>query len=149
VRLPGALRYGGFWIRALALFIDSLVLSIARVVVNLSFSQNRLLQMDQSPAGLLQILQAQGIALTINLLIGAAYEIWMVGRFGATVGKMVCHLRVETADGGKVSYFRSLGRYFAKFLSAFTLGIGYIMAGIDDEKRALHDRICNTRVIKK
>jgi uncharacterized RDD family membrane protein YckC len=52
-------------------------------------------------------------------------------------------------DGGKVSYGRAVGRHFAKYLSSFTLGIGYIMAGIDDEKRALHDRICNTRVIKK
>jgi hypothetical protein len=25
--------------------------------------------------------------------------------------------------------------------------IGYIMAAFDDQKRALHDRICNTRVI--
>jgi uncharacterized RDD family membrane protein YckC len=28
------------------------------------------------------------------------------------------------------------------------LYIGYIMAGFDDEKRTLHDRICDTRVIK-
>jgi uncharacterized RDD family membrane protein YckC len=27
--------------------------------------------------------------------------------------------------------------------------IGYIMAAFDDEKRALHDRICSTRVIRK
>jgi len=62
---------------------------------------------------------------------------------------MVCHLQVVMADGSKLSYGRSLGRHFAKFLSSFILAIGYIMAGIDDEKRALHDRICDTRVIKK
>ena len=28
------------------------------------------------------------------------------------------------------------------------LMIGYIMAGFDSEKRALHDMICDTRVIK-
>jgi len=28
-----------------------------------------------------------------------------------------------------------------------TMGIGYIMAGLDTQKRALHDRICDTRVI--
>ena len=28
------------------------------------------------------------------------------------------------------------------------LGIGYIMAGFDEQKRTLHDRICDTRVIK-
>jgi uncharacterized RDD family membrane protein YckC len=34
-------------------------------------------------------------------------------------------------------------------LSAILLGIGYLMIAFDDEKRALHDRICDTRVIKK
>jgi uncharacterized RDD family membrane protein YckC len=29
-----------------------------------------------------------------------------------------------------------------------TLTIGYIMAAFDSQKRALHDRICDTRVIR-
>jgi hypothetical protein len=33
-------------------------------------------------------------------------------------------------------------------LSSLTLAIGYIMAAFDDEKRSLHDRICDTRVIR-
>jgi uncharacterized RDD family membrane protein YckC len=33
------------------------------------------------------------------------------------------------------------------WISAFILMIGYIMAAFDSEKRALHDRICETRVI--
>jgi uncharacterized RDD family membrane protein YckC len=41
----------------------------------------------------------------------------------------------------------AVGRYFAHMLSAFTLYIGYMMAGWDEEKRALHDRICDTRVV--
>jgi uncharacterized RDD family membrane protein YckC len=40
-----------------------------------------------------------------------------------------------------------LGRHFAKILSGIILYIGYLMAFWDDEKRALHDRICSTRVI--
>jgi hypothetical protein len=34
-------------------------------------------------------------------------------------------------------------------LSFLTLYIGFIMAAFDIEKRALHDRICSTRVIRK
>jgi hypothetical protein len=41
----------------------------------------------------------------------------------------------------------SVGRYFAKMLSSLTLLIGYIIAAFDEEKRSLHDRICNTRVV--
>jgi uncharacterized RDD family membrane protein YckC len=43
---------------------------------------------------------------------------------------------------------RAFGRYFAKMLSWFTLAIGFIIAGFDVEKRALHDYICSTRVIR-
>jgi uncharacterized RDD family membrane protein YckC len=50
-------------------------------------------------------------------------------------------------DGGKISYMRAAGRYFAKILSGIILYIGFIMAFWDDEKKALHDIICQTRVI--
>jgi uncharacterized RDD family membrane protein YckC len=43
---------------------------------------------------------------------------------------------------------RAVGRYFAKIVSGIILMIGYIMAGFDSEKRALHDMMCDTRVIK-
>jgi uncharacterized RDD family membrane protein YckC len=62
---------------------------------------------------------------------------------------MACKLEVVTADGGKVSYGRALGRYFSTWLSSLICAIGYIMAAFDGQKRALHDHICNTRVIYK
>jgi uncharacterized RDD family membrane protein YckC len=43
---------------------------------------------------------------------------------------------------------RAAGRYFAKMISSMILMIGYIIAGFDSQKRALHDIICDTRVIK-
>ena len=42
-----------------------------------------------------------------------------------------------------------MARCLARMLAGFTLGIGYVIAGIDDEKRALHDYFCDTRVVKK
>jgi uncharacterized RDD family membrane protein YckC len=73
----------------------------------------------------------------------------MLGRFGATLGKMACGLQVVTPYIDKITYMRALGRFFAEMVSYIILGIGYIMAAFDDEKRALHDRICSTRVVKK
>ena len=73
----------------------------------------------------------------------------MIGKYGATLGKMACRIKVVTSEGGPVSYMRALGRYFAKQLSCLTLMIGYIMAFFDKENRALHDRICDTRVVMK
>jgi uncharacterized RDD family membrane protein YckC len=48
-----------------------------------------------------------------------------------------------------MSYLRAFGRHFAKYLSAMILGIGYFMAAFDDQRRTLHDRICETRVVRK
>jgi uncharacterized RDD family membrane protein YckC len=81
--------------------------------------------------------------------VAVGYETFFVGKFGATPGKMACKLRVITAEGAPVSYARALGRYFSKLVSYLTCSIGFIIAGFDDEKRALHDRMCNTRVIYK
>ena len=43
---------------------------------------------------------------------------------------------------------RAIGRYFAAMLSSLILCIGYLLIAFDAEKRALHDMICDTRVIK-
>jgi len=152
VRLPGAVSYGGFWIRFLAIIVDSMVLYVAGLIVfalamavfRFDFTSLMRPQLD-----IVRLLSFEGGLGLANLAVAACYDTWMVGRYGATLGKLACQLRIVMDDGGKVSYGRAVGRHFAKYLSSFTLGIGYIMAGIDDEKRALHDRICNTRVIKK
>ena len=92
----------------------------------------------------------QLILFTIQMAIGISYEVFLIGRYGATLGKMACKIKIVTADGGRVSYARAFGRYFAKLLSAFTCMIGYIIAIFDKpQKRALHDHICNTRVVNK
>ena len=62
---------------------------------------------------------------------------------------MACGLRVLTAEGGKLTYGRATGRAFAEILSGMICYIGYIIVGFDDQKRALHDHICSTRVIYK
>ena len=76
------------------------------------------------------------------------YETWFVGRWGATPGKMACGMKVVRADGSKVTYLRAFGRYWGKALSRLTFMIGYVIALFDQEKRALHDWICDTRVVQ-
>ena len=61
---------------------------------------------------------------------------------------MAMGMKLLRSNGDKLTVGRIVGRYFSNYLSMLTLFIGYIMAGFDDEKRALHDRICDTRVIK-
>jgi hypothetical protein len=85
----------------------------------------------------------------IQIATGFTYETVLLWKYGATLGKAFCQVQVVTAEGKPLSYGLCAARYFAKLLSAFTLLIGYIIAAFDEEKRSLHDRICNTRVIMK
>jgi uncharacterized RDD family membrane protein YckC len=150
-----ALRYAGVWTRFGAVFLDGLILWVVNTAINLiagvgiAGSQ----PFQPGPGGAQQFNPAaMGLFIVlffVQISIAVSYETIMIGRFGATLGKMACSIRVVTADGGRVSYLRAFGRYFAKIVSGMPCLIGYIMAFFDEEKRSLHDRICNTRVVLK
>jgi len=144
VTVAGVMQYAGFWIRLGAWFIDWIILVIASTLVYLPLSFVGIFSFDQ-PAAFAVI---QLFSTILNFLIPAAFDTWFVGKYAATPGKMACKLKVVMADSGRISYARAMGRHFAKYISGLILGIGYLMAGFDDQKRALHDRICDTRVIK-
>jgi uncharacterized RDD family membrane protein YckC len=132
--------YAGFWIRFFAKVIDGVILQVVNFVIRLIF-----IGIAADPQKQLAMIW---ITFGVSMLIAACYSIFFVGKFGATPGKMALRLQIVTATGGKVNYARATARYFSEFLSSITLMIGYIMAGFDDQKRALHDRICDTRVIR-
>jgi uncharacterized RDD family membrane protein YckC len=140
----GAMNYAGFWIRVGAKLLDGVVLLVVFGAPLIAFA---IAGSGSKEFGLVQVLQ-----LLFQLLYMAGnvgYQIFFVGKYGATLGKMACGLRVVTAEGGKVSYGRATGRAFAEILSGMICYIGYLMVGFDDQKRGLHDHICNTRVIYK
>ena len=55
-------------------------------------------------------------------------------------------IKVGNSRGEKISFVNALGGYFAKILSAITLMIGFMMAGWDSKKQALHDKLAGTYV---
>ena len=60
-------------------------------------------------------------------------------RYRATIGKRIMHLQVVTADGEKLNFGQASVRHVMKFLSLFTAGIGFVMAGFTKRRQALHD----------
>ena len=138
----GKLNYAGFGVRGGSLFLDGIILWV--VMFPLNYFLGRLVR----PTGPYAVLM---VTYPISLILAATYYTFFLGKFGATPGKMANKLKVVNPDGSKVSYGKAFGRYFASnwVSGIFTLCIGYLMAVWDDEKRALHDRICNTRVIRK
>ena len=150
-----ARRYGGFWIRFLARLIDGIILGvingIVRIPFMMMFGAGMGLGLDRGLRGGLVFGPAMagvmGVSALIGVALGAAYDVYFLSAHGATPGKMALGLRVIRADGGPISPMLALARHFAEWISAIILLFGYIMAGFDPEKRALHDRICETRVI--
>jgi uncharacterized RDD family membrane protein YckC len=141
-------RYAGFWIRFVAALIDGIILGFTSAVLQALLVLPTVgLNASRITTG--ASIAVVGVAYLIGLVLAVTYEGLFVWRFGATPGKMVLGLRVVRPDGGPISLGRAIGRYFAKLLSGIILGIGYIMAGFDREKRGLHDMLVDTRVIRK
>jgi uncharacterized RDD family membrane protein YckC len=66
---------------------------------------------------------------------------------GRTPGKMVLKLQVVGLDGGPVSGTRALARTVCYLASVLTWGLGFLLAA-GPAKRALHDRLAGTRVVR-
>jgi uncharacterized RDD family membrane protein YckC len=56
---------------------------------------------------------------------------------------------VTDLNGNRMSFARATGRHFAKYISVFLLGIGFIIAAFTAKKQALHDMIAETLVMKR
>lgn len=123
----------GFWWRALAWLLDTLVIAAAQfLLVALLFS------VDGGFVG-------GALGLVLNWLYYAFME---SSRWQATIGKKACALIVTTEAYEPVSFARATGRHFAKYLSILTLGVGYMMAAFTRRKQALHDILAGTLVLR-
>lgn len=136
--------YAGFWIRAAAMIIDAVLLSSVNVAFSLFLFVPATRSQDPTRifSGLL------GYSL-ISMVIAVAYECGFLVKKGATPGKLVLGLRVIRDNGGPITWGLAIGRYFGKIVSQLALCIGFLMVAWDEQKRSLHDRLCDTRVVRK
>lgn len=141
VPLDQGFEYGGFWIRFGATIIDRVILIAVQVPILLLVGLSAASSPDSATA-------VYGLLNLMSVGFEIAYPVFFLGKFAATPGKMACGLKVVRPTGERITYLRALGRWFAESLSYAILLIGYIMAAFDDEKRTLHDRICDTRVVR-
>jgi uncharacterized RDD family membrane protein YckC len=133
-------RYGGFWIRLAAAIIDSIVLGLIYGAIGAATGLD--LFTDDPD-------KIEAKALVLEIAIGWLYEALLTSSArGATLGKMAVGLRVVTEQGERLSFLRATVRFFAKYISALILFIGFIMVAFTDRKRGLHDMIAGTLVIK-
>ncbi|HVE13950.1 MAG TPA: RDD family protein [Elusimicrobiota bacterium] len=90
-----------------------------------------------------------GLSGFLQALLAAGYFSYPVAaRSGQTPGKRFAGIAVVRGDGGPVGPGRALGRYAAWLLSFGTLGLGFLAALLGAQKKALHDYLAGTRVIR-
>ena len=95
------IEYAGFWIRLGAAVIDTLVLF---PIISLSIYN----QFDMKSLALLYVFT----------VLSALYKPLMEWRFGATLGKMACKIKVVNEELRPISIDQSFGRYIPWGISA-------------------------------
>lgn len=140
-------EYAGFWVRFFAYMIDWFLVFFALLLVRLMMSGVMSVVKGTVLGG--NILFQYNLKDIVLYVLQVLYFILCTYYTGTTVGKKMMNLRVVCADREEgltllnVIYRETIGR----FLCGAIMGAGYIMAGIDGEKRGLHDILCDTRVI--
>jgi len=143
------IRWGGFFRRACALIIDCLVvLALSALMVYLSYigykvglsAHGRSVTWENSTV-LVALLAFACVALA------SVYFVMFHGMEGKTIGKWLLGLRVVGAEQGAVTYKRALLRWIG-WLGFAPIGLGFLWVLWSREKRAWHDLLARTWVIR-
>lgn len=137
------LTYAGFFARLLAYIIDVIIIGIGSFIVKYivlnGFTE---VELFSKP-----LLFSYSIVDIFTYLLKVSYFIICIYCTETTLGKYVMKLKVVRKDGGKLSAFNIIYREtIGRFVSSF-LCVGYLLILIDKEKTALHDKLCDSRVI--
>jgi uncharacterized RDD family membrane protein YckC len=131
--------YAGFWLRFLAYFIDSMILSVVYIIV-------------YAIIGAVEVLQLY--ILMPFIIPGAFLFVWLYyalmesSKSQATIGKMALSIKVTDMNGNRPSFGKTTGRFFGKIISVLILYFGFFMAGWTEKKQALHDMMADALVVK-
>ena len=140
------IRYAGWWRRAGALVLDTVVIAV--VVVAVVGAGAGLYAVDEVVGGVLLILSI------IFAIVGPIfYSIYWTGKEpGQTVGKKAVGIRVRHAQEDRaIGYGASAGRYFITFLFGwFTIPLilDYLFPLWDGRNQTLHDKVANSIVVR-
>lgn len=142
-------RYAGFWYRALAALIDTLLLSVTVFFVVLPLAIGMGVSMSETSSAAEIEAAGEGLGFLLNLLIQWLwFTIWESSSWQASPGKKMLGLRVTDESGRQISFGRANGRYWGKIVSTLILLIGFLMAAFTERKQALHDKMAGTLVVK-
>jgi uncharacterized RDD family membrane protein YckC len=143
-------RYGGFFRRGTAFFIDCFVVMMLALVMGLMAYvgyQVGLAAHRRSITGA-TMMPLVALLTTATTLLATGYFVLFHGMEGKTIGKWLLRLRVVGTDHARIGYRRACLRWigtvaFAPFL------LGFLWVLWSREKRAWHDYLARTWVIRE
>jgi hypothetical protein len=93
--------------------------------------------------------QILGLAAGLSGLFWASYQYLLVVYSGTTPGLRLARLELTRFDGSRTSRRLRRWRVLASFLSALSLGMGYVWVFLDEDSLCWHDRITHTYLAPK
>lgn len=156
VETPMANEYwgepAGFWMRLAAWVVDALLVGVLQVGVFLGLAVIAAI-FERYKNEVFRTVISDNIVATVILIFFAVSFLYFVLQESstkqATVGKRLLGLAVIHKEGGRIGFFRALGRWMAHGLSDVLLGIGYLIQPFNQDKQALHDLVSRCVVIQK
>ena len=158
-------HYAGFFVRAVAYFVDNVILSAIGVLIltimgavqaidmnALIDAMNAYIADPTSQETLNKVIDLPGAHLFLIIwgVVQAIYFVTFTAFMSATPGKMLMKIHVEAAHDEKMSVMVASIRFIASLFTQVTLmfyGLGYLIVFVDPKRRALHDHIARTRVV--
>lgn len=138
--------YAGFFVRLAAYLIDTLLVGVALLVVRLPIWISSLASPDNLVVK--DFIFQYSIADIVIYALSVTYFILMTYFTGATLGKKLMHIKVVSTSGRKLKLLEVIFREtIGRFLSALIANVGYLIIGIQQEKRGLHDILSDTQVV--
>jgi uncharacterized RDD family membrane protein YckC len=148
--------YGGFWRRAVAAFLDGVLLNILMSPVYLAWvwpamlGAERARPEDMDPTQAFSILGTLLSYLVVAGLVETAYFAFLESSSQqASLGKLAMGLQVTDLEGRRISFGKAVMRRVARTVTTFTLTIGFLMVLWTRRHQTLHDLMVGTLVTRR
>jgi uncharacterized RDD family membrane protein YckC len=148
--LPPRPAFAGFWLRAVAYLIDTILISLVFGLIASFYPSTFIKFPDAASTSLTSLPQLTPIAFAITITATwVYYTMFEASIWQATPGKRVLRLYVADLNGQRLTFGRAAARNFAKMISSLTFLVGYLVAGFTEKKQALHDILASCLVLRR
>jgi uncharacterized RDD family membrane protein YckC len=156
----GQYQLAGWWSRVGAALIDSLIIGVGALAILAIFgSVFSVGFFDSEETGVVALVVGMMFAFVAIAIVALLYAPFMMDRTnGKTLGRMALGIRVVRANGRPITFgFAMLREVVVKallfgFASSLTFGLASLLDVLwplwDDENRALHDFVVDTRTVR-